>query len=40
MVTTVIGKPGKWESIFQSGDFKQTGKVVEFIRNAGKVKEF
>ena len=26
-VSTWTGKPGKWEGIFQSGNFEQTGKV-------------
>ena len=30
MVPTPTGKPGKWESIFQSGNFEQTGKVRDF----------
>ena len=28
-VPTRTGKPGKWEGIFQSGNFEQTGKVRE-----------
>ena len=33
------GKPGKWESIFQSGIFDQTGKVREICPKYWKNKE-
>ena len=32
MVPTGTGKPGKWEGIFQSGNFVKTGKVREICQ--------
>ena len=36
MVPTPTEKPGKLKSIFQSGNFEQTGKVREFYRDRSK----
>ena len=33
-------KPGKWECIFQTGNFQQTGKVRKIIQNTGIFREF